>query len=73
MKQADNAHLLKTAKDHPAKAAVLHPGMDMFGVAAPFVDGGALCAVHAGAPLLQALRLGGAVALWRPPCGPVAG
>src|SRR4029453_15463734 len=36
--------------------------MDMFGVAAPFVDGCAFFAIHAGAPLLEALRFGGAVA-----------
>src|SRR6476660_557156 len=36
--------------------------MDMFGVAAPFVDSLAFFTVHAGAPLLQALRFGGAVA-----------
>ena len=62
VKQTGNAHLGEAAQDHMAKAAVLHAGMDMFGIAAPFVDGPAFFTVHASPPLLQALRFGGAIA-----------
>src|SRR5579884_2200912 len=62
MKQTGDVHLCEATKDHPAEAAVLQPGMDMFGGATPFVDGLSLFAVHAGAPLLQAFWFGGAVA-----------
>src|SRR5689334_12882191 len=62
VKQTDDAYLGEAAKGHPAKAAVLQAGMDVFGVAAPFVDGLALFAVHARTPVLEALRFGRAVA-----------
>lgn len=67
VKQTGDAYLGKTTKDHPAKAAVLQASMDMFGVAAAFVDGLAFFASmrarhsfrHCGsATRLRALRFG---------------
>src|SRR6267154_661671 len=62
MKQTGRSHLGQATQNHPAKAAVLQAGVDMFSVTAPFVDRLTLIAVHAGAPFLQALRFGVAVA-----------
>ena len=62
MKPTYDANLGQATQGHALKAAVLQPGMDVFGVAAPFVDRLALFTVHAGAPLPQALRFGCAVA-----------
>src|SRR5258705_2023433 len=73
MKQTSRSHLGQATQDHPAKASVLEAGMDMFSVAAPFVDRLALLAVPAGAPLLQALRFCGTVAVGSRVCRPVCG
>src|SRR4030088_3632980 len=63
VEQAGDAHLAETAQNHAAEAAVLHSSMHMLGVAAAFVDRLSVVAVHARAPILQTLRLGGAVAV----------
>src|ERR1700716_3612650 len=62
VEQAGDAHLAQTAQDHAAEAAVLHSSMHMLGVTAAFVDLLSVLAVHARAPILQTLRLGGAIA-----------
>jgi hypothetical protein len=51
VKPTGDAHLSEATQDHPAKPAVLQASMDMFSVAAAFVD----------RLTFFALRLGGAM------------